>query len=79
MSNVNIQARPVLINRENVQKMLGGISRTTFYRRRKEWTRDGRPFPSEVQGVSVPKGGTLYRYDEVIQFCQSMGISAAQE
>lgn len=35
MSNVNIQASPVLINRENVQKMLGGISRTTFYRRRK--------------------------------------------
>lgn len=79
MSNANVQINPVLINRENVQKMLGGISRTTFYRRRKEWEKGGCPFPPEVNGMAAPKGGTLYRYDEVMKFCQSMGFSAAQD
>lgn len=43
MQPINIQ--PVLINRERVQEMLGGISRTTFYRKRKQWEQTGTPFP----------------------------------
>lgn len=69
---VNIQ--PVLINRERVQEMLGGISRTTFYRRRKEWEKTPTPFPKEVEEIHPPKGGSLFRYIEVIQFCRDKGL-----
>lgn len=60
---INIQ--PVLINRERVQEMLGGISRTTFYRKRKQWEQTGTPFPKEVTELHPPKGGALFRYVEV--------------
>ncbi|WP_263597683.1 hypothetical protein [Citrobacter freundii] len=40
-----ISIQPVLVNRERVQEMLGGISRTTFYRKRKQWEESGTPFP----------------------------------
>ncbi|MFS6859018.1 hypothetical protein [Citrobacter freundii] len=36
-----ISIQPVLVNRERVQEMLGGISRTTFYRKRKQWEESG--------------------------------------
>ena len=64
-----ISIQPVLVNRERVQEMLGGISRTTFYRKRKQWEESGTPFP--------PKGGALFRYVEVIQFCKDKGLLAA--
>lgn len=77
--NLNISIQPVLINREQVQTMLGGISRTTFYRKRKKWQNEGTPFPSEVTEINAPKGGALFRYAEVIQFCVSIGLlSSAQ-
>lgn len=66
--------QPVLVNRESVQEMLGGISRTTFYRKRKEWELAGTPFPTEVKELHPPKGGALFRYVEVIQFCKEKGL-----
>lgn len=73
-----ISIQPVLVNRERVQEMLGGISRTTFYRKRKQWEESGTPFPQEVEEIHPPKGGALFRYVEVIQFCKDKGLLAAQ-
>ncbi|GCB41941.1 hypothetical protein CITFRE_40760 [Citrobacter freundii] len=56
---------PVLITRTDIQNMLGGISRTTFYRMRQRWKREGTPFPEPVNDIMPPKGGTLYRHKEV--------------
>lgn len=72
----SISIQPVLINRERVQEMLGGISRTTFYRKRKEWKQTATPFPAEVKEIHPPKGGSLYRYVEVVQFCKDKGLLA---
>lgn len=72
-----ISIQPVLVNRERVQEMLGGISRTTFYRKRKQWEESGTPFPQEVEEIHPPKGGALFRYVEVIQFCKDKGLLAA--
>lgn len=72
----SISIQPVLINRERIQEMLGGISRTTFYRKRKEWENSSTPFPKEVAELHPPKGGALYRYVEVIQFCRAKGLLA---
>ncbi|MFR0629716.1 hypothetical protein [Citrobacter freundii] len=69
-----ISIHPVLVNRERVQEMLGGISRTTFYRKRKQWEQSGTPFPQEVEEIHPPKGGALFRYVEVIQFCKDKGL-----
>lgn len=72
-----ISIQPVLVNRERVQEMLGGISRTTFYRKRKQWEESGTPFPQEVEEIHPPKGGALFRYVEVIQFCKDKGLLSA--
>lgn len=65
--------QPVLITRSEVQKMLGGLSRTTFYRMRKQWQLEGTPFPEPVRDIMPPKGGALYRYVEVIAFFKARG------
>lgn len=44
---------PVIVNRETVQQMLGGISRTTFWRKRQERADAGTPFPSKAPGTNV--------------------------
>lgn len=54
--------------------MLGGISRTTFYRLRKKWENAGTPFPIPVTEVGAPKGGALYRYEEVIIFFRKISV-----
>ena len=41
MKNTNITIQPAIINRETVQAMLGGISRTTFWRKRRYWEQNG--------------------------------------
>ena len=64
---------PVLITRSDIQRMLGGISRTTFYRMRKRWLLQGTPFPEPVDGLMPPKGGALYRYVEVMAFFNLRG------
>lgn len=43
MQNTNITIQPAIINRETVQAMLGGISRTTFWRKRRDWEQSGTP------------------------------------
>ncbi|EMA1800114.1 helix-turn-helix domain-containing protein [Cronobacter turicensis] len=73
-----ISIQPVLVNRERVQEMLGGISRTTFYRKRKQWESKGTPFPKQVEELNPAKGGALFRYHEVIQFFKDKGILSAQ-
>ena len=73
-----ISIQPVLVNRERVQEMLGGITRTTFYRKRKQWESSGTPFPKEVEELHPAKGGALFRYQEVIQFCKDKGLLSAQ-
>lgn len=79
MHNIEMAIKPVLINRESVQQLLGGISRSTFYNKRKEWAQKNTPFPDEVPELKPAKGGAIYRYEEVMQFCYRMGfISAAQ-
>ncbi|AJJ05981.1 helix-turn-helix domain-containing protein [Yersinia pseudotuberculosis] len=74
MNDVKIDVPPVLINRTAIQQMLGGISRTTFYQRRKTWEQQETPFPPEVKELSAPKGGALFRYQDVIKFCHDMGL-----
>ncbi|GAA0469353.1 helix-turn-helix domain-containing protein [Tatumella punctata] len=64
----------ILINREDIQNMLGGISRTTFYKKRKVWEKEGTPFPSTVPEFHASRGGAIYRYDEVIDFCKMKGF-----
>lgn len=70
MSNLT----PVLITRTKIHEMLGGISRTTFYRLRKKWENAGTPFPSLFTKIGAPKGGALYRYEEVMGFFRKMKL-----
>ncbi|MDE1487289.1 helix-turn-helix domain-containing protein [Xenorhabdus bovienii] len=63
----------ILINREGIQDMLGGISRTTFYRKREEWKSQGTPFPEPDSDYHPIQGGALYKYDEVMRFFESKG------
>ncbi|ENB2657752.1 TPA: helix-turn-helix domain-containing protein [Escherichia coli] len=65
----------ILINREQVQKMLGGISKSAFFKLVKKWKDSGTPFPEPVKGMpALKRGGYLYRYQDVISFCKSMGF-----
>lgn len=59
MKNTNITIQPAIINRETVQAMLGGISRTTFWRKRRYWEQKGTPFPSPAPGTNPGKGGAV--------------------
>lgn len=59
---------PVLVSRSTIQQMLGGISRTTFWRKRQEWADAGTPFPEPLTEIGPSKGGALYRYVEVMSF-----------
>ncbi|WP_312740511.1 hypothetical protein [Cedecea neteri] len=74
MSDHRIAIQPVVINRELVQQMLGGISRTTFWRKRQEWEKAGTPFPGKAPGTNPGKGGEQYRYCDVMRFLQSQGL-----
>jgi len=79
MNIAEVKVSPILVNREAVQEMLGGISRSTFYNKRKEWKQKNTPFPEEVPGMPPVKGGSIYRYDEVIKFCRQMGFIASEQ
>ncbi|WP_414163898.1 hypothetical protein ACMGGS_18850 [Superficieibacter sp. BNK-5] len=72
---MNIHLKPVLINRENVQAMLGGISRTTFWRKRQAWEKNGTPFPQPAPGTNPGKGGEQYRYCDVMRFFEAQGLT----
>ncbi len=79
MRIVDVKITPILVNREAVQEMLGGISRSTFYKKRKEWESNGTPFPTEVKELNPAKGGAIFRYDEVMRFCQRMGFTSPEQ
>ncbi|MEY1636226.1 helix-turn-helix domain-containing protein [Morganella morganii] len=64
-----------LICRSKIQSMLGGISRTTFWRKRQEWDAQGTPFPKPDENYAPIRGGALYRYSEVMDFFKSKGYS----
>lgn len=65
----------ILINREQVQKMLGGLSKSAFFKLVKKWKDAGTPFPEPVKGMpALKRDGSLYRYQDVISFCKSMGF-----
>lgn len=74
MNKVSITMAPVLINRQNVQDLLSGISRTTFWRKRQAWAKAGTPFPDPAPGTHPAKGGEQYRYTDVIKFLESQGL-----
>jgi hypothetical protein len=67
---------PALIRRCDIELMLGGIGRTTFYRRRQEWAAQGTPFPEPLNWMA--KGGTLWRRHEVIAFLVERGLMPAE-
>ncbi|WP_213993813.1 hypothetical protein [Sodalis sp. dw_96] len=79
MSKVNVHIQPVVINRETIQAMLGGISRTTFWRKRQKWAAAGTPFPDPAPDTNPAKGGEQYRYSDVIKFCKRQGLIDEQE
>ncbi|HHN8402579.1 TPA: helix-turn-helix domain-containing protein [Morganella morganii] len=64
-----------LICRSKIQGMLGGISRTTFWRKRQEWDAQGTPFPKPDENYAPIRGGALYRYSEVMDFFKRKGYS----
>jgi hypothetical protein len=67
----NVQV-PALIRRCDIEQLLGGIGRTTFYRRRQEWAAQGTPFPESLSWMA--KGGALWRRHEVIAFLVERGL-----
>lgn len=65
----------ILINREQVQKMLGGLSKSAFFKLVRKWKDAGTPFPDPVEGMPALKhGGFLYRYQDVMKFFKSIGL-----
>ncbi len=50
----------ILINREQVQKMLGGLSKSAFFKLVKKWKEAGTPFPEPVKGMPALKRGDLF-------------------
>lgn len=65
----------ILINREQVQKMLGGLSKPSFFKLVRKWKDAGTPFPDPVEGMPALKhGGFLYRYQDVMKFFKSIGL-----
>ncbi|ELE6819210.1 helix-turn-helix domain-containing protein [Escherichia coli] len=65
----------ILINREQVQKMLGGLSKSSFFKLVRKWKDAGTPFPNPVEGMPALKhGGFLYRYQDVMKFFKSIGL-----
>lgn len=74
MISTQMAITPVIINRETVQQMLGGISRTTFYRKRIQWKAAGTPFPCKAPGTNAGRGGEQYRYCDVMRFMEAQGF-----
>ncbi|HIF0609916.1 TPA: helix-turn-helix domain-containing protein [Escherichia coli] len=68
----------ILITTENICKMLGGISRGTFYKWRKAWERGGTPFPAPAV---LPFSGCnhLYRYQDVMRFFHDRGLVSTSD
>ncbi|EGJ6521179.1 helix-turn-helix domain-containing protein [Escherichia coli] len=63
----------ILLSRPAICRMLGGISRGTFYNWRKKWDENGTPFPAPVDVLGTGKG-VMYRYQDVMKFFKSIGL-----
>ncbi|EKN3597731.1 hypothetical protein [Yersinia enterocolitica] len=74
MNDVVVKVEPILVTRVVVQNLLGGISRTTFWRKKKEWSEKGTPFPNPAPGTNPINGGDQYRYTDVMNFFKSQGL-----
>lgn len=74
MKNTGTGLTPALVTKEMVRNMLGGMSTTTFWRRRSQWEKAGTPFPSPAPGTNPIHGGEQYRYCDVMQFFKSQGF-----
>ncbi len=73
-SKNNVAIQPVLVTRSYVQQQLGGMSRTTFWRRKKQWAKEGKPFPSPAPGTNPINGGEQYRFSDVMRFFRDHGF-----
>ncbi len=74
MKNTGTGLTPALVTREMVRNMLGGMSKTTFWRRMNKWEKAGTPFPPPAPGTNPIYGGEQYRYCDVMQFFKSQGF-----
>lgn len=74
MKNTGIGLTPALVTKEMVRNMLGGMSTTTFWRRRAQWDKAGTPFPPPAPGTNPIRGGEQYRYCDVVQFFRTQGF-----
>ncbi len=68
----------ILLSRPAICRMLGGISRGTFYLWRKKWERNGTPFPDPVDVLGTGRG-VMYRYQDVMQFFDRIGLTSAKD
>ncbi|EHW6757525.1 helix-turn-helix domain-containing protein [Escherichia coli] len=68
----------ILLSRHAICRMLGGISRGTFYLWRKKWERNGTPFPDPVDVLGTGRG-VMYRYQDVMQFFDRIGLTSAKD
>ncbi|TJO38035.1 helix-turn-helix domain-containing protein [Escherichia coli] len=68
----------ILLSRPAICRMLGGISRGTFYLWRKKWERNGTPFPDPVDVLGNGRG-VMYRYQDVMQFFDQIGLTSAKD
>lgn len=68
----------ILINREQVQKMLGGLSKSAFFKLVKKWKDAGTPFPEPVKGMPALKRGDVLRTSPLIFRFRSTAGQALQ-
>lgn len=68
----------ILLSRPAICRMLGGISRGTFYSWRKKWEENGTPFPDPVDVLGAGRG-VMYRYQEVMRFFDKIGLTPASD
>lgn len=68
----------ILLSRPAICRMLGGISRGTFYLWRKKWEWNGTPFPAPVDVLGTGRG-VMYRYQDVMQFFDQIGLTSAKD
>ncbi len=67
----------ILLSRPAICRMLGGISRGTFYNWKKKWEENGTPFPAPIE---MGAGKTsMYRYQDVMRFFDKVGLTSASD
>ncbi|ENQ0912900.1 helix-turn-helix domain-containing protein [Escherichia coli] len=67
----------ILLSRPAICRMLGGISRGTFYNWKKKWEENGTPFPAPID-MGAGKA-SMYRYQDVMRFFDKVGLTSASD